>query len=95
VLGWLRRRKLGETGRRRLLIALAHAEEELIETHVANAIGVIEAMGDDLPVNRALEIYFEAFDPGEPRSAIVARRVLARFEADGNGASRGRRGRRS
>jgi hypothetical protein len=46
VLGWLRRRKLGESGRRRLLIALARAEEELIETHVANAVDVIESVGD-------------------------------------------------
>lgn len=91
MLGWLRRRRLGEAGRRRLLIALARAEEELVETHVRNAIQVIEAIGDEVPVRRALELYLEAFDPGEPRSAIVVRRALARFEVD---VSDGRRPRR-
>lgn len=83
MLGWLRRRRLSETGRRRLVIALARAEEELVETHVRNALDVFEAIGEELPLDRALEIYLDAVDVVEPRAAIVARRVLARLEAGG------------
>lgn len=77
---WLRRRRVSRSVRRRLLIALARAEEELVETHVQNALDVIDAAGEEIPLDRALEIYLEALDPGEPRAGIVERRVLARLE---------------
>lgn len=80
VLRWLKRRRLSDPARRRLLIALARAEEELVDTHVRNALHVYAAVSDELPLDRALEVYLEALDPGEPRSSIVARRVLARLE---------------
>jgi hypothetical protein len=82
LLRWLRRRRLDDRGRRRLLIALARAEEELIETHVRSALDVIEAVSGEIPVERALRIYLKAFDPGEPRSSIIARGVMTRFELD-------------
>jgi hypothetical protein len=91
LLGWLRKRRLDEAGRRRLMIALARAEEELIETHVRNALNVITAVGEDVPVGRLLDIYLEAFDPGEPRTSIVSRRVMARFKAPADGDERGGR----
>jgi len=81
VLGWLRRRGLSEPGKRRLVIALARAEEQLTEVHVRNALDLFEAVGDDLPLDRALEIYLDAVDLVEPRASIVARRVMARLEA--------------
>jgi hypothetical protein len=91
VLGWLRRRRMSDGGRRRLLVALARAEEDLIETHVRNALNVIETVGDELPIGRTLDIYMEAFDPGEPRASIVARRVLAGLDARGRSRSGQRR----
>jgi hypothetical protein len=80
LFGWLRRRRLSEGGRRRLVVALARAEEELVETHVRNALAVYEAVADELPLARALEVYLEAIEPGEPHASIIARRVMARLE---------------
>lgn len=88
---WLRRRRLSEAGRRRLLIALARAEEDLVETHVRNVRKIQDSVGDELPLDRTLELYLDAMDPGEPHASIVAQRVLARAEG---GAGRDRRGRR-
>jgi hypothetical protein len=76
--------------KRRMLIALARAEEDLIETHVRSALHVIDAVAEDVPVERALEIYLEAFEPGEPRTSIIARRVMARFRSGGESGRRAR-----
>lgn len=89
---WMRRRRLSDAGRRRLLIALARAEENLVETHVRNVLRVHEAVGEEMTLDRTLELYLEALEPGEPHASIVARRVLARVEGPAGG--RGRRGRR-
>jgi hypothetical protein len=94
VLGWLRRRRMDEPAKRRMLIALARAEEDLIETHVRNALHVIDSVADDVPVGRTLEIYLEAFEPGEPRASIITRRVMARFEIGDGGRSGGTKRRR-
>ena len=92
MFGWLRRKRISGKGKRRLMIALARAEEELIETHVSNAIAVMDALEDEMTIGHALELYLEAMDPGEPRGTIVAKRVLARLEEDD--AARMRAGRR-
>lgn len=92
MLDWWRRRRLSDAGRRRMAIALARSEEELVDTHVRNALDFFDAIGEELPLDRALEIYLDAMDVTEPRLSIVARRVMARLEA---GARRGRRSRRS
>jgi hypothetical protein len=80
MFSWMKRRKISGGAKRRLMIALARSEDELIETHVSNALAVMEAVGEELTMGHALELYLEALDPGEPRSTIVARRVLARLE---------------
>ena len=82
MISWWKKQRLEDPVRRRLLFALARAEEELIETHVQNALDVVDAVGDSLPVGRALELYLEALEPEEPRATIVAKRVLARLERD-------------
>jgi hypothetical protein len=81
LFSWLRRSRLSEPGRRRLVVALARAEEELVETHVNNALVVYEAVAEEMSLARALEVYLEAADPGEPQASIIARRVMARLEA--------------
>lgn len=83
MLGWWRRRRLSDAVRRRLVIALARAEEQLVEVHVRNALEVLDTVGDQLPLDQVVEIYLEALDVAEPRASIVARRVLARLEAGG------------
>lgn len=95
MFGWLKRERMDDGARRRLLIALARAEDELIETHVQNALDVVEAVGDTLSVGRALELYLEALEPEEPRATIVAKRVLARLEREEMERQRGRKRRRS
>jgi hypothetical protein len=80
VWDWLKRRKLSEDARRRLLVSLAKAEEAVIETHVRSALDVIATVGEELPLDRVLELYLEALEPGDGRSEIIARRVLARLE---------------
>ncbi|MGH7467708.1 MAG: hypothetical protein ACRENP_06930 [Longimicrobiales bacterium] len=82
VFDWLKRRRLSEEGRRRLLVSLAKAEEAVLETHVRNALEVIATVGDELPLDRVLEVYLEALEPGNGRAEVIARRVLARLEGD-------------
>ena len=94
MIGWWKRQRLEDPVRRRLLFALARAEEELIETHVRNALDVVDAVGDSLTVGRALELYLEALEPEEPRATIVAKRVLARLERESSDRGPGRRRRR-
>lgn len=84
MLKWLRRRRyrLSRAGERRLLIALARAEEKLVKTHVQNALEVMDAVGDELSPGRALELYLDGLDVDEPQSTIIAQRVLARLDEE-------------
>lgn len=82
MFGWLRRKKISGRAKRRLMIALARAEEDLIETHVSSALAVMDALDEEMSIGHALELYLEAMDPGEPRSTIIAKRVLARLEEE-------------
>jgi DNA-binding MarR family transcriptional regulator len=90
IFGWLRRRRLSNDARRRLVIALAKAEEALIETHVRNALDVLAAVRDEVPLDRVLDVYLEALEPHEPRASIVARRVLSRMDSGPVGQAGGR-----
>lgn len=77
---WFKRRQMSEAGQRRLLVSLAKAEEAIVDTHVRNALEVIAAVGDELPLDRVLDLYLEALEPTEERQAIITHRVLARLE---------------
>lgn len=79
VFGFLRRRRLSHEAQQRLAIALARAEKVIVDAHVANALDVIEAVGDELPIDRALEVYLEALEENPQRAEIIARRVLSRL----------------
>lgn len=80
VFRWLRRRRLSDRAQRRLRIALARAEEELMETHVQNILDVSEAVAGELSLADVMEAYFEAVEENERRPEIVARRVLATLQ---------------
>lgn len=79
VLDFFRRKRLSEEAQKRLVVALARAEETIIETHVANALDVIEAVGEEMPIDRALEVYLEALEQNEQRAELIARRVLSKL----------------
>lgn len=79
VFDFFRRRKLSEEGQKRLVVALARAEETIVETHVENALDVIEAVADELPLERVLEVYLEALEANPQRAEIIARRVLSKL----------------
>jgi hypothetical protein len=83
MLGWLRRRRrLGAAGERRLMVALARAEEQLVRAHVQNALDVMDAVADELAPGRALELYLDELEVDEPHATIVAQRVRARLEEE-------------
>ena len=79
VLDFFRRRKLSDEGEKRLVVALARAEETIIEAHVECALDVIEAVGEEMPIDRVLELYLDALEDNPQRAEIVARRVLSRL----------------
>ena len=81
MFNWLLRRRLSGETRRKLLIAAARSEEAVVETHVANALDLLEDLGDDVELDRALEMYLEMMGLTEPVSVTVTNRVLARLES--------------
>ena len=92
MLDWLRRRRLSAEAKRKLLIVAARSEEAVIETHVANVLDMMEIVGAEIDIDRALELYGEMLPMDEHVSATVANRVIARHDTPGG---RGRAGRYS
>lgn len=82
VFRWLKRRRLGGATQRRLTIAMAHAEEQLLETHVHNVLEMHDALASELPIADVLELYLDEYERSEQRSEIVVRRVLAQLAAE-------------
>lgn len=87
MFNWLRRRRLSNEGRRKILISAARSEEAIVETHVANVLEMLALLEDEVDVDRALELYMEMLPMDEHVAATVTNRVLARHEAPASGAS--------
>lgn len=81
MFNWLLRKRLSGEAKRKLMIAAARSEEAIIETHVANALDLIEDLGDEVDFDRGLELYLEMMAPPDTIAAIVTNRVLARTES--------------
>ena len=81
MFDWLRRRRLSNEAKRKLLIAAARAEENIVETHVHNILELLEMLRDEVDVDRALELYMEMLPMEEAVAATVTNRVLARHDA--------------
>lgn len=79
VLEFFKRKRLSEEAEKRLLVALARAEDAIVEAHIECALDVIEAVGDEMPIDRVLEVYLDALEENPQRAEIVARRVLSRL----------------
>jgi hypothetical protein len=88
MFNWLRRKRLSPEARRRLLLVAARAEEAIVETHVANLLDLIEALEDEVDLDRAIEIYIELVSLEESRSNTVSNRLLARLEEPTKGGRR-------
>jgi hypothetical protein len=78
---WLLRKRLSNEARRKLLIAAARSEEAVIETHVANALELLEDLGDEVDLDRGIETYVEMMGLDETLAATVTNRVLSRLES--------------
>lgn len=80
MFNWFRKRLSGEA-RRKLLLAAARSEEAIIETHVANALDLLEDLGDEVDLDRGIELYLEMLSLGDPLASVVTNRVLAQVES--------------
>src|SRR5919206_3413769 len=83
MFDFLRRRRLSAEAKRKLLIVAARSEEAIIETHVANVLDLYDMLGEELDVDRALELYGEMLPMDEHVAGTVANRVIARHDAPG------------
>jgi hypothetical protein len=81
MLNWFRRRSLSPDARRRMMIVAARSEEALIETHVDNAIELLEALGDEVDLDRGIELYEETLGLPPQLADAVKTRVLARLDS--------------
>lgn len=80
MFNWLRKRRLSEKARKKLLIVAARSEEALIETHIHNLLDLMEALGDEVDLDRAVELYTEMMSLDEGLATTVTNRLLARIE---------------
>ncbi|HEX2204821.1 MAG TPA: hypothetical protein VHG91_16045 [Longimicrobium sp.] len=81
MFDWLRRRRLSNEAKRKLLIIAARSEEAIVETHVANILDMMDLLGDEVDVDRALELYGELLPMDEHVATTVNNRVVARYES--------------
>jgi hypothetical protein len=81
MLNWFRRPRLSASARRKLLIVAARSEEAIVETHVSNALDLLDALGDEVDLDHGLELYREMVPIGDTIASVVMNRILARLEA--------------
>jgi hypothetical protein len=83
MLGWLTKRKrLSSAAERRLMVAMAKAQERVIRAHVQNALQIMEAVGGEMKPGRALQFYLDELEVDEPEATIIATRVKSRLEEE-------------
>lgn len=73
----LRRRRMSEEARRKLLLFQARAEESIIELHVENIMDLLRTMGSEMDLEQAITAYSEMIGLEEDLGRTVATRVLA------------------
>lgn len=81
MFNWLRRRRLSAEARRKLLLLAARAEEALIETHANNLLDLLRTLGDEVDLDRGIELYAEMVSLDESIANSVTNRVLTRLES--------------
>jgi hypothetical protein len=80
MFNWLRRRRLSAGARKRMLLVQARAEEAIVETHVSNIIDLLVSLGEEVDLDRGIDLYVEMMSLDETLTATVTNRLLARFE---------------
>jgi hypothetical protein len=70
-------KSLSQAARRRVELAIAVAQERLLNTHVDHALDLIELVGDQVPFDDALDIYHRLLRISEDEARIITTRALA------------------
>jgi hypothetical protein len=83
MFNWLRRRRLSAEARKKLLLLSARSEEAIVETHVANLLDLLTSLGDEIDLDRGIELYVEMMSLDETLATTVTNRLLARLENPG------------
>lgn len=89
MLDWLRRKRLSNEAKRKLLVITARSEEALIETHVSNLLYLMRELSSEVDIDRGIELYAEMIPMDEHVTQTVTNRVLARYESGPLRADRG------
>ena len=91
MFNWLRRRRLSDDARKKLMLFTARAEEEIIEAHVGNLVDLLDTLGDEIDLDTAIDIYVNRMmGLDESLASTVTTRLLAQLENPG-GAKKGGR----
>ncbi len=70
---------LSDPARRRIDLAVAMAQERLLDTHVEHALQLIEIVGGEIPFDGALDIYSRLLRLSADETRIVTTQALARL----------------
>jgi hypothetical protein len=79
VRGVRERHRRNEEMERTTLLALARAEERVIEAHVENAIGFVALLEEELSIDRSVQQYLGAIGLAGGRAQTVFQRTMARL----------------
>lgn len=79
VKGVMRRQRRNEELERIVLLALARAEENIIRTHVENAISYVALLDGHLSLDRAVQQYLVAVGLAGSRAQTVFQRTMAKL----------------
>ena len=91
MFNWLRRRRLSEDARKKLMIFTARAEEAIIEAHVSNLTDLLDTLGDEIDMDNAIDLYVNRMmNLDESLAATVTTRLLAQLENPREGGRKAR-----
>lgn len=70
------KRRLSDAADKRLRLALARAEESVIDAHVLNALLFVDALDGELSFDRAIDTYIREMAIPEPLASTIVTRAL-------------------
>jgi hypothetical protein len=75
----MRRQRRNEEAEKITQLALARAEENVIRTHVENAIGFVALLQDQMPIDRSVQHYLGTIGLAGSRAQTVYQRTMAKL----------------